>query len=753
MLQFKHAVTACLLRWVAFLVEFFFMARQSRSLRRVRRISLNRILEQLESRVLMDAGPAAPAALTAIASEAGVVLQWSDRSNDEIGFKITRSGDGVNFNQVGIVRANMTSFVDTEAGPGTTYQYRVYAWNLSGPPAASNVAWGQAAAPSVAPAADTGLAASVVTQHSISLTWNDAAANESGHRIYRSTDGVNYALIANLAPDSTSYTDQLLSSSMRYFYKVTAYNAAGISDSNALGVTTASRPLKAPTGLAASTTTAQSVSLIWNDVAEDEAGYRLYRSTDGVNFSLVQTLSPDSTSFTDQQRSASTAYYYRVAAFNAASELSSSTLTVSTAAAVTVPPPAPPAPAPVTSPLGVAIHAMTGFQQLRVDGTPGNDSIVVSQSGSVLNVSSGGATKSYAGNFGELVIHGNGGADAITVDSSVNIAALVYADGGSDVIRNLTSAKATIVTIGDGVSNVTGNGANTAFWVNPGDVVNASPAEIALGGVNRVASFYQPWTSNTGSADYVPRTLAGQNLRDPSDAGATIRVTGHSLWGMGATIFDINQSSPADCYFLAPLASLANQEPARLMNLGVDLGDGTYAVKFVRNGVTSYVRVDGDLTAGWANAGLGMAYPGPNGNLWGSIFEKAYAFFRTGANTYASLNFGYLTQTFSEMGVAPGSTVAATGASTILNLVNSQLAAGHAMAAMTNLIVSGAPVIASHVYSIVGAYRDSAGTVMVRLRNPWGFDGAGDDGANDSYVTIPYDQFAANFSTVGYATV
>jgi hypothetical protein len=189
------------------------------------------------------------------------------------------------------------------------------------------------------------------------------------------------------------------------------------------------------------------------------------------------------------------------------------------------------------------------------------------------------------------------------------------------------------------------------------------------------------------------------------------------------------------------------------MNLGVDLGDGTYAVKFVRNGVTSYVRVDGDLTAGWANAGLGMAYPGPNGNLWGSIFEKAYAFFRTGANTYASLNFGYLTQTFSEMGVAPGSTVAATGASTILNLVNSQLAAGHAMAAMTNLIVSGAPVIASHVYSIVGAYRDSAGTVMVRLRNPWGFDGAGDDGANDSYVTIPYDQFAANFSTVGYATV
>ena len=44
---------------------------------------------------------------------------------------------------------------------------------------------------------------------------------------------------------------------------------------------------------------------------------------------------------------------------------------------------------------------------------------------------------------------------------------------------------------------------------------------------------------------------------------------------------DIYQGSLSDCYFLAPLASLAYSEPQKLMNTAVDLGDGTYAFRFV----------------------------------------------------------------------------------------------------------------------------------------------------------------------------
>lgn len=75
------------------------------------------------------------------------------------------------------------------------------------------------------------------------------------------------------------------------------------------------------------------------------------------------------------------------------------------------------------------------------------------------------------------------------------------------------------------------------------------------------------------------------------------------------------------------------------------------------------------------------------------------------------------------------------------------------MAANTySSIIGGAPLIASHVYSVIGAFLQ-AGTVMIQLRNPWGIDGAGNDGLNDGIVTIPYAQFAANFNNLTYTMV
>jgi hypothetical protein len=141
--------------------------------------------------------------------------------------------------------------------------------------------------------------------------------------------------------------------------------------------------------------------------------------------------------------------------------------------------------------------------------------------------------------------------------------------------------------------------------------------------------------------------------------------------------------------------------------------------------------------------------------MWGSIFEKAYAFLRSGGNSYSSLNYGYQATTLNDLGISTSTASAASSANTVLNLINTQLNAGHAMAVNTNGSISGgAPLIASHVYTIIGAYTDSStGTVMIRLRNPWGVDGAGNDGVNDGIVTITYAQFASNFGTIAYATV
>lgn len=75
--------------------------------------------------------------------------------------------------------------------------------------------------------------------------------------------------------------------------------------------------LLAPSGLTATADfSGASVSLAWTDNATGEDGYTVERETGGGPFTVLATLGPDSTSFTDTTASPSTAYTYRVTAFN-----------------------------------------------------------------------------------------------------------------------------------------------------------------------------------------------------------------------------------------------------------------------------------------------------------------------------------------------------------------------------------------------------------------------------------------------------
>ena len=77
--------------------------------------------------------PSAPSGLTATAASASEIdLSWTDNSNNEDGFKIERSTDGTNFTQIAQVSANNTTYRNTGLWPGTTYYYRVRAYNVAG---------------------------------------------------------------------------------------------------------------------------------------------------------------------------------------------------------------------------------------------------------------------------------------------------------------------------------------------------------------------------------------------------------------------------------------------------------------------------------------------------------------------------------------------------------------------------------------------------------------------------------------------
>lgn len=63
----------------------------------------------------------------------------------------------------------------------------------------------------------------------VNVSWTDNAFRELSFELQRSTDGVNFATLATLPPDTENYADSTVSAMSTYFYRVRATNAAGSS--------------------------------------------------------------------------------------------------------------------------------------------------------------------------------------------------------------------------------------------------------------------------------------------------------------------------------------------------------------------------------------------------------------------------------------------------------------------------------------------------------------------------------------------
>ena len=83
--------------------------------------------------------PSDPSNLTATASSSSAVLNWTQSSTNEKGFKVERGTDGVNFTEIATKGINATNHVDPGLASGT-YYYRVRAFNVIGNSGYSNTA-------------------------------------------------------------------------------------------------------------------------------------------------------------------------------------------------------------------------------------------------------------------------------------------------------------------------------------------------------------------------------------------------------------------------------------------------------------------------------------------------------------------------------------------------------------------------------------------------------------------------------------
>src|SRR4051812_33890026 len=277
-----------------------------------------------------------------------------------------------------------------------------------------------------------------------------------------------------------------------------------------------------------------------------------------------------------------------------------------------------------------------------VDGTSGSDVIHVAQSGSTISVTKNGSTTSRTG-VGSVLINAGNGNDRVFADAGVRVPLVLKGGAGNDSLAGGSGADHLyggtgsdtlsggagddlLVTLGDvGYKDrLTGGSGHDNFWIDADgrDTMSDLSSADAYHKVAAFDSYRISKSDGSVSTVKVPVSLAGQDLAEPvasKYASGFKDFSGHPLFAAsGPTEADVDQNGAADCYFLAPMSSLAKIAPQRLTDRIVDLGDGTYAVHFQRNGEHHFVRVDGDLAvASTGNpfyAGLGR-----DGSIWTAI--------------------------------------------------------------------------------------------------------------------------------------
>jgi hypothetical protein len=545
-----------------------------------------------------------------------------------------------------------------------------------------------AAAPVIvaAPSSFTAFAPSMA---GVVLHWKDTDSSVTGFNILRSTDGKTFIVLARVSGGgATSFTDTTVAPNKVYWYEVQA--VAGSRVSAAAAPVKVSTPLAAPTGLAAATSP-DSIDLTWTDTNGVGVGYLVLRSTDGVNFQVVGTLIAGSTrKFTDSSISPGTTYYYRI-------EATSGAVASPQSASVTVAVPNPPSTLTVAPRYG---------NELVVTST-GADNISVSQAAQVLTIVANGHVFTQAVLAAGLFIYDRGGNDTITIDPSVKV-------------------HTTITTLGGGIDHIVSSAATgiVTAWLDTSDFFSGS------GTVNWIGALF----GNVSKA-------VGASLPNPVDSGSTRKLNA-TLFGTGPKADDVNQGSVGDCYFLATLAAFAGENPSVLTSAAVDMGDGTYLVRFMDDfGQAQYVRVSNDIPAG-GFSGYRFAHPGASGSVWAAVMEKAFAEFRTGENSYASTSGGWMDEVYSDLGVSNANFSLRTTDGNFYSAVTSSLASGLALTLGTK---ANAPtMVQSHGYTLVGATIDSSGVPHYLVRNPWGAQG---DALENSagYASLTFAQLQANF--------
>lgn len=268
--------------------------------------------------------PASPTGLSATATgPTQVELTWQPSTEPDLaGYIIYR--DYVEIARVG---ANVTSYIDSNVQPNTTYTYGIKAYNTPGVESGISNAATVTTPQAPTPATPNSLTATAIGPTQVTLTWQpNTEPDLAGYIIYR-----DYVEIARVGAGDTSYTDTGLSPNTTYTYGIRAYNIWDVTSdmSNAAIVTTPHFIVSTPQGLTATAISYNQVQLNWQPNTDPGlAGYIIYR-----DYVEIARVGPSETSYLDNGVQPNT-YIYGIKAYSTSGFISdiSNAATVTTSA-------------------------------------------------------------------------------------------------------------------------------------------------------------------------------------------------------------------------------------------------------------------------------------------------------------------------------------------------------------------------------------------------------------------------------------
>lgn len=259
--------------------------------------------------------PNAPSNLRAqTISTSQINLDWDDNSNNETGFKIEESSNGVDFSQIDTVGENVTHYERTGLSSDQRRWYQVRAYNVSGNSGYSNIADSTTLAAIAKPSNLVGFAFSGTE---IEITFQDNSSAEDDHRVERKPYGGSFSEVKTLPPNVTYWRDSGRSTGTTYIYRVRARQGAQYSDySDELSIATWSIP-PAPSNFSISEITDETMRLSWSPTG-GETGCKIEKSTNGVDYSEIAKIGKWIGEYLVRDLDPSTQYWFKIREYNPA---------------------------------------------------------------------------------------------------------------------------------------------------------------------------------------------------------------------------------------------------------------------------------------------------------------------------------------------------------------------------------------------------------------------------------------------------